>query len=1181
MEPDSLAWVGSPCGLHGPYTFYKAFRFNLDGKRRLLSLGDFFLVRCQPGEPLCIAELQLLWEERTKLQLLSSSKLYFLPEDTPQGRSASHGEDEVIAVSEKVIVRLEDLVKWTVWDPHAWNRGMKVLPLKISTVNRDRSREDSSLRYQDSTLSCGLHFKDVLKEKAALGESLTQKQVLVLSYPRYCRYRSVVARLHKQPRSLLTNQVVLALGGIAVYSENMHILYCRDTFDHPTLLQNESVCDEFAPNLKGRPRKKKLPNPQCCGQGLEVNGRRQTPPFSKETERTGGGTNVKMTADKAGLSKPRGNSSSNSSSYVSDSSKITTLPLSEKRRGRGREVEYKAEEQAFLVSLYKYMKERKTPIERIPYLGFKQINLWTMYQAAQKLGGYEVITARRLWKSIYDELGGNPGSTSAATCTRRHYERLILPYEKFIKGEEEKPLLKAKARKKEAESSTESSNSMSAPTLKTKLTDEVKQLAQKLCPEEDDDLEAKDHDQSRPELMLKNPQLKIEPQICLTRLDPSQPSCSNRKRQSPTQNGRETQMIQQQEEEDEVLRKRRSSGCDLTYLATSPLTTPKVLNHAHSAVDLWQQEIVPLKDQCHPGKPRNLQSPTIPDPPNEQAELPRTEDTVLDFTAFLKSSGVNKMIISPVEKKKLLLQVNGTGLPNQDHLLSNFGQPPPLICSSLTNCILEEAAEQPVVVADSSVVVLSRPSVIQHAQSLKARVQKDRARKIRESTLPPLYSHDHLHYVPPSHSNPEEPQCPSTPLLTPKIPQSSQTPSGFPYDFYSSFSNLHCWYRKAETACKAVDAELVHDGSKEPQRQGATLSRDSNSAARFLQSAAPQDSKYPTSNDQENSSNPKMTISDDQPTDLSLPKASLKPLPQPYTSCPITCSTRHQECTPPFSVAQYSRACQVPPLTGLPPNIHSSRQDIAVKPYFRATEVAVNGTVCNGRVVKKKIEGDVGKRQRFETDLYNKMTEPTHASRIVSGSQSVAHNICVARPLNELGHSISKRRMQAVTLKDVSPSTPSRKIKTPEDSGDSFVKEGAEGAKGGGPASPSVLLNPTTPQIYPITLYPAGTLALCQVQDLCRGTLTRDYPHSSLSSLQYQSLDVLSPLVSPFDIHSLMIQRQLLAHSAASVTHIFQQPASSDSPQSVFSVSQPTAHRQPATVKLSSPKHEPVIIHRL
>lgn len=87
-----LQWVGSSCGLHGPYIFYKAFKFSLDAKPRILSLGDFFFVRCKPEDPICIAELQLLWEERTSKQLLSSSKLYFLPEDTPQGRIVAHGE---------------------------------------------------------------------------------------------------------------------------------------------------------------------------------------------------------------------------------------------------------------------------------------------------------------------------------------------------------------------------------------------------------------------------------------------------------------------------------------------------------------------------------------------------------------------------------------------------------------------------------------------------------------------------------------------------------------------------------------------------------------------------------------------------------------------------------------------------------------------------------------------------------------------------------------------------------------------------------------------------------------------------------------------------------------------------------------------------------------------------------
>ncbi|XP_030000481.1 AT-rich interactive domain-containing protein 5A isoform X2 [Sphaeramia orbicularis] len=105
------------------------------------------------------------------------------------------------------------------------------------------------------------------------------------------------------------------------------------------------------------------------------------------------------------------------------------------------------EEKSFVSRLHSFMKNRGTPIERIPHLGFKQINLWRIYKAVEKLGGYDSVTARRLWKKVYDELGGSPGSTSAATCTRRHYERLVLPFERHIKGEEDKPLPPSKPRK--------------------------------------------------------------------------------------------------------------------------------------------------------------------------------------------------------------------------------------------------------------------------------------------------------------------------------------------------------------------------------------------------------------------------------------------------------------------------------------------------------------------------------------------------------------------------------------------------------------------------------------------------------------------------------------------------------------------------------------------------------------
>ncbi|XP_029296725.1 AT-rich interactive domain-containing protein 5A isoform X2 [Cottoperca gobio] len=105
------------------------------------------------------------------------------------------------------------------------------------------------------------------------------------------------------------------------------------------------------------------------------------------------------------------------------------------------------EEKVFVSSLHAFMKDRGTPIERIPHLGFKQINLWRIYKAVEKLGGYDSVTARRLWKKVYDELGGSPGSTSAATCTRRHYEKLVLPFERHIKGEEDRPLPPSKPRK--------------------------------------------------------------------------------------------------------------------------------------------------------------------------------------------------------------------------------------------------------------------------------------------------------------------------------------------------------------------------------------------------------------------------------------------------------------------------------------------------------------------------------------------------------------------------------------------------------------------------------------------------------------------------------------------------------------------------------------------------------------
>ena len=94
MAIDKINMIGNPCGVHGQCTFYKAFRYqrSLDQSKRVLMLGEFFFLRIPPHDDVAIGEIQLLWEDRQRNQLFSSTRLYFLPEQSPDGRQSHHGE---------------------------------------------------------------------------------------------------------------------------------------------------------------------------------------------------------------------------------------------------------------------------------------------------------------------------------------------------------------------------------------------------------------------------------------------------------------------------------------------------------------------------------------------------------------------------------------------------------------------------------------------------------------------------------------------------------------------------------------------------------------------------------------------------------------------------------------------------------------------------------------------------------------------------------------------------------------------------------------------------------------------------------------------------------------------------------------------------------------------------------
>uniref|UniRef100_A0A0P5FTU0 AT-rich interactive domain-containing protein 5B n=1 Tax=Daphnia magna TaxID=35525 RepID=A0A0P5FTU0_9CRUS len=439
-------WVGASCGHHGTYTFYKAVKLSTSMHRRVLALGDFFFVKMWTDQEIVsIGELQLLWEDdkfpvhnnghhhhnQPSSSPLASLKLYFLPENTPDGRHEEHGEDEVVSISEKVVLKISDLATWLVddvkWEkgaPSVWERQCPTPP-PSPPDSPDAADATEGVAIPPTGANIGvLDMRDVIKEKQSIGDATGSSNVLVLSYPAYCRYRSTLKRLegHNQT-DYMRQAVVEAIGGRAAPCPNTRVVFCKDTFDYPELEDHELLCNHLAPKWKGRPRK--------------MLKKRSHSPGSESNESESSVSTV-------------------TSSYRSKDSPmkpgIRNVPTPYRAGDRPKG------EQVFMQKLHKFMAGQGTPIGRLPSLGFKQLDLFLFYTKVQRAGGYEAAVANKQWKGIYIELGGHPSNTSAATCTRRHYEKLLLPYERY-------------ATSLAVEESTTASTSVATPPKKRKISD--------------------------------------------------------------------------------------------------------------------------------------------------------------------------------------------------------------------------------------------------------------------------------------------------------------------------------------------------------------------------------------------------------------------------------------------------------------------------------------------------------------------------------------------------------------------------------------------------------------------------------------------------------------------------------------------------------------------------------------
>uniref|UniRef100_A0A2K5I2F1 ARID domain-containing protein n=1 Tax=Colobus angolensis palliatus TaxID=336983 RepID=A0A2K5I2F1_COLAP len=903
----------------------------------------------------------------------------------------------------------------------------------------------------------------------------------------------------------------------------------------------------MSPNLKGRPRKKK-PCPQ----------RRDSFSGVKDSNNNSDGkavAKVKCEARSA-LTKPKNNH--NNCKKVSNEEK-PKVAIGE---------ECRADEQAFLVALYKYMKERKTPIERIPYLGFKQINLWTMFQAAQKLGGYETITARRQWKHIYDELGGNPGSTSAATCTRRHYERSfwsrIRPRNKengnhtgySTKRLHHRQLLKQGLVSSEQEKEQETLSQKSIPEplpaadMKKKIEGyqefSARPLASRVDPEKDSETDqgsnsekvAEEAGEKGPTPPLPSAPLAPEKDSALVPGANKQPLTSPSALVDSKQESKLCCFTESPENEPQE-----------ASFPSFPTTQPPLANQNETEddklpamADYIANCTVKLdqlgSDDIHNAlkqTPKVLVVQSFDMFKDKDLTGPMNENHGLNYTPLLYSRG-NPGIMSPLAKKKLLSQVSGASLSSS----YPYGSPPPLIskkkliarddlCSSLSQAHHGQSTDH---------MAVSRPSVIQHVQSFRSKPSEER------KTINDIFKHEKLSRSDPHrcsfskhHLNPladsyvlkQEIQEGKDKLLEKRALPHSHMPS-FLADFYSS-PHLHSLYRHTE--------HHLHNEqtSKYPSRDMYRESENSSFPSHrhqeklhvnYLTSLHLQDKKSAAAE----------APTDDQPTDLSLPKNPHKPTGKVLGLAHSTTGPQESKGISQFQVLGsqsrdcHPKACRVSPMTMSGPKKYPESLSRSGKPHHVRLE--------NFR----KMEGMV------HPILHRKMSP-----------QNIGAARPIKRSLEDLDLVIAGKKARAV-----SPLDPSKEVSGKEKTSEQ-ESEGSKAAHGGhsGGASEGHKL-PLSSPIFP-GLYSGS---------LCNSGLNSRLPAGYSHSLQYlKNQTVLSPLMQPLAFHSLVMQRgiftsptnsqQLYRHLAAAtpvgssygdLLHNSIYPLAAINPQAAFPSSQ-------------------------
>ncbi|KAF7662499.1 hypothetical protein LDENG_00234870 [Lucifuga dentata] len=774
------------------------------------------------------------------------------------------------------------------------------------------------------------------------------------------------------------------------------------------------------------------------------------------------------------------------------------------------------------------MKERDTPIERIPFLGFKQINLWTMFQAAQKLGGYDLITVRRQWKHVYDELGGNPSSTSAATCTRRHYERLLLPYERQIKGEQDKPLPLAKPRKQEGgQDKTSGAKAKGVGAKKLKGPSNPKQGNKKergervKGQEESQDSKGKGENHElcaavKEEASLSEELIVIEEEeLHLTlkkeesleveqpsSLYPKEPDSRDSHAGLPLHSGPTPQPEWRQISEALQAKLACEQLTEGHVIPKNPylphrwdqnkpaghVALPEPTSRVKDSIESHSGRVGKVLPMCKQADRHSVDSSTDSFPEKEDYGVIKKDSVLAQTAAYCKAS---QGVMSPLAKKKLLSQVCES---NPFSFTSSSLQPPPPAPSLPTMSAVEREkekrkGEEEVVglrhgcAAEnvSETAPIFRPSVIQHAQSSKPPQQATSGPSERSppGELSETYNCRMSHHMQVQVTPPWQPYLPHSHAqdgvenVGEKLLQGPQ-PQSYTADCYSS-PHLHSLYRQTENC---LSQERLSGFANGERREAYT--RDCEGGQAFVCGSLEREGlAYRSHYSDKTQTHGESREADDQPRDFTISK----PLSQRVSSF-----SKPSFCNLPYPIIHqgldsHPKACRVPPMTISPPK-----------------------------------------------------QSPTEPSQPFPSPKS-SSDTSLTSPIRP-----SKRSLVEAENEDI----PERKIRvvTPIHPAGSIRRSDPEELKPAEPAH-AVHLNNHLPEGHPATTYPPPHTAHLYASLYPPGSLVSPGHQDGLQQhpgLQYlKSQTAVSPLVPSLAFHSMMLHRQLLA-SSPNPHHYYRHP---------------------------------------